>query len=153
AEELSTVIPKALAAGTVVPIFCTSAKKDIGVADLLEAIDNFALSPAQGKKRTATKGSGDKAQEVSLEPSESGEFGAQVFKTLSDKFVGTLAFLRIFSGKITPEQALVNTRTGKSARASALLSMQGKTQKTTPEAIAGDIIAVAKIEDLHLGDT
>jgi elongation factor G len=153
AEELSTVIPKALAAGTVVPIFCTSAKKDIGVAELLEAIDNFALSPAQGKKRTATKGSGDKAQEVSLEPSESGEFDAQVFKTLSDKFVGTLAFLRIFSGKITPEQALVNTRTGKSARASALLSMQGKTQKTTPEAIAGDIIAVAKIEDLHLGDT
>jgi elongation factor G len=153
AEELSAVIPKALAAGTVVPIFCTSAKKDIGVAELLEAIDNFALSPAQGKKRTATKGQGDKAQEVTLESSESGEFDAQVFKTLSDKFVGTLAFLRIFSGKITPEQALVNTRTGKSARASALLSMQGKTQKTTPEAIAGDIIAVAKIEDLHLGDT
>jgi elongation factor G len=153
AEELSTVIPKALAAGTVVPIYCTSAKKDVGVAELLEAIDEFALSPAQGKKRTATKGQGDKAQEVTLEPSESSEFDAQVFKTLSDKFVGTLAFLRILSGKITPEQPLVNTRSGKSARASALLSMQGKTQKTMPEAIAGDIIAVAKIEDLHLGDT
>jgi elongation factor G len=152
-EELGAVIPKALAAGTLVPIFCTSAKKDVGVAELLEAIDLYALSPVQGKKRTATKGQGDKAAEVVLEPSESGEFVAQVFKTLSDKFVGTLAFLRVFSGKITPEQALVNTRTGKSARASALVSMLGKTQKTVPEAIPGDIIAVAKIEDLHIGDT
>jgi elongation factor G len=153
ADELTTVVPKALAAGTVIPIFCTSAKKDIGVAELLEALCVDALSPVAGKKRTATKGSGDKATEVTLEPSESGEFVAQVFKTLSDKFVGTLAFLRVFSGKITPEQPLFNTRTGKSARASALLLMQGKTQKTVPEAIAGDIVAVAKIEDLHLGDT
>src|SRR5437660_7582639 len=141
AEELTSVLPKALAAGTVVPIFCTSAKKDIGVAELLEAMVEYALSPAQGKKRTATKGTGDKAAEVVIEPSESGEFVAQVFKTLSDKFVGTLAFLRIFSGKITPDQPLVNTRTGKPARASALLLMQGKTQKTIPEAIAGDILA------------
>jgi elongation factor G len=153
AEELTAVVPKALAAGTVIPIFCTSAKKDIGVAELLEALCLDALSPTSGKKRTAVKGSGEKATEVTLEPTEAGEFVAQVFKTLSDKFVGTLAFLRIFSGKITPEQPLFNTRTGKSARASALLLMQGKTQKTVPEAIAGDIVAVAKIEDLHLGDT
>jgi elongation factor G len=152
-EELTAVVPKALAAGTVIPIFCTSAKKDIGVAELLEALCVDALSPVAGKKRTATKGSGDKAAEVTLEPTESGEFVAQVFKTLSDKFVGNLAFLRVFAGKITPEQPLLNTRTGKSARASALLQMQGKTQKTVPDAIAGDIIAVAKIEDLHLGDT
>src|SRR5262249_2650410 len=45
AEELSAAIPKALAAGTVIPIFCTSAKKDIGVAELLEAICQYALSP------------------------------------------------------------------------------------------------------------
>jgi elongation factor G len=153
ADELSSVIPKALATGTVVPIFCTSAKKDIGVSELLDAISNYALSPVQGKKRSATKGTGDTTAEVVLEPSESGEFEAQVFKTLSDKFVGTLAFLRVVSGKTTPEQALVNTRTGKSARVSALLQMQGKTQKTVPDAIAGDIVAVAKIEDLHIGDT
>jgi len=152
-EELAATLPKALAAGTVVPIFCTSAKKEIGVQELLDAILSFALSPVQAKKRTATKGSGDKAAEVKLEPSESAEFVGQVFKTLSDKFVGNLSFFRVYSGKLTAEQPIVHTRTGKSSRSGGLLIMQGKTQKNVPEAIAGDILAVAKVEDLHIGDT
>src|SRR5262249_30244919 len=78
AEELNAATPKALAAGTVIPIFCTSAKKDIGTAELLQAFCDYALSPAQGKKRTAVKGQGDKAQETTLEPSESAEFSGQV---------------------------------------------------------------------------
>jgi elongation factor G len=92
ADEVVAAIPKALAAGTVVPMFCTSAKKGIGVHELLEAVTAFALSPAQGKKRSAVKGTGDKAEELVLEPKETGEFIAQVFKTLSDKFVGNLSF-------------------------------------------------------------
>jgi elongation factor G len=153
AEELSAALPKALAAGTVVPIFCTSAKKGVGVAELLEGLCAYALSPAQGKRRKASKGQGDKAAEVVLEPSESGEFVGQVFKTVNDKFIGNLSFLRVYSGKLTAEQPLLNARTGKSSRTGGLLLMQGKQQKSVPEAIAGDIVAVAKVEDLHLGDT
>ena len=153
AEELAAAVPKALAAGTVIPIFCTSAKKDVGIAELLDALGQVALSPVQGKKRVALKGSGDNAKEVVLEPSESAEFVGQVFKTLSDKFVGTLAFFRVFSGRVTAEHPLFNVRTGKGTRPSALLLMQGKAQKAVPEAIAGDIVAVAKIEELHIGDT
>jgi elongation factor G len=152
-EELNGVIHKALATGTIIPIFCTSAKKEIGVSELLQALALYALSPVEGKRRTATQGSGDKAQEVTLEPTETAEFTAQVFKTLSDKFVGNLSFLRIYSGKLTGEQPLVNTRNGKSSRTGGLLQMQGKSQKTVPEGIAGDIVAVAKVEDLHVGDT
>jgi elongation factor G len=152
-DELLAAFPKALAAGTVVPIFCTAAKKDIGVTELLDALATYAISPAQAKARTAVKGSGDKAAEVAVEPKESGEFVAQVFKTLSDKFVGNLSFLRVLSGKITAEQPIVNTRTGKSARTGGLLVMQGKTQKNVPEAGPGDIVAVAKVEDLAIGDT
>jgi elongation factor G len=153
AEELAAVIPKALAAGTVVPIFCTSAKKDIGIVELLDGLADYAVSPGQGKKRTATRGTGDKAQEVTLEPRENGEFVGQVFKTLTDKFVGNLSFIRVYSGKIGGEQPLVNVRTGKSSRTGGLLEMQGKQQKPLSEAIAGDIVAVAKVEDLHIGDT
>jgi elongation factor G len=152
-EELTAALPKALAAGTIVPIFCTSAKKDIGVAELLDSLCDDALSPVQGKRRTGTKGQGDKATQVTLEPSEGAEFEAQVFKTLSDKFVGNLSFFRVYSGKITSEQPLVNVRTGKSSRSGGLLQVQGKQQKSVPEAIAGDIVAVAKVEDLRMGDT
>jgi elongation factor G len=153
AEELSAVIPKALAAGTVVPIFCTSAKKDIGIAELLDAICAYAISPAQAKPRPATCGTGDKAEEVAVAGSESGEFVGQVFKTLTDKFVGNLSFIRIYSGKLTGEQPLTNLRTGKASRTGGLLQMQGKEQKNMSDAIAGDIVAVAKVEDLHIGDT
>src|SRR5206468_82391 len=92
AAELTAVLPKALAAGTVIPIFCISAKKDIGIAELLDAFCNFALSPVQAKYRTATKGTGEKATEVTLEPSETAEFSGQVFKTINDKFVGNLSY-------------------------------------------------------------
>lgn len=152
-DELTAAIPKALATGTVIPIFCASAKKDTGVPEFLDAICKYALSPVQGKKRVAVKGSGDKAQEVTLEPSESAEFVGQVFKTLSDKFVGNLSFFRVYSGKLTAEQPIVNVRSGKSSRSGGLLLMQGKQQKNVTEAIAGDIVAVAKVEDLHIGDT
>src|SRR6266481_1894050 len=153
AQELSAVIPKALAAGTVIPIFCTSAKKDLGVAELLDAFCQDALPPTLAKPRTITKGTGDQAKETALEPSESGEFLGQVFKVINDKFVGNLSFIRIFSGKVSADHPLVNARTGKSSRTGGLIQMQGKQQKPLTEAIAGDIVAVAKVEDLEIGDT
>jgi elongation factor G len=155
AEELTEALPRALAAGTVIPILCTSAKKDkdIGIAELLDALVHYALSPAQGARRKATKGHGDKAQEISLEPNESGEFVGQVFKTINDKFVGNLSFFRVFTGKFAADQPIVNMRTGKSSRTGGLILMQGKQQKPVTEAIAGDIVAVAKVEDLSIGDT
>ncbi|HWY85482.1 MAG TPA: elongation factor G [Gemmataceae bacterium] len=154
-DQLAAALPGALAAGTIIPIFCTAAKKDkdIGVAELLEAIAKYAPSPVMGVKRKGSKGTGDKATEVAVEPTETGEFVAQVFKTLSDKFVGNLGFFRVLSGKIAGEQQLHNMRNGKSARIAGLILMQGKTQKPVHEASAGDIVAVAKVEDLHISDT
>jgi elongation factor G len=152
-EELAAALPKALAAGTLVPIFCTSAKKDVGVHELLEALAAFAMSPIQGKKRTALMGTGETAAQVEIEPSESTEFVGQVFKAITDRFVGNLSFIRVYSGRIDGEHPLINLRTGKSSRTGGLLLMQGKQQQPIREAIAGDIVAVAKVEDLHIGDT
>ncbi len=154
-DELAAALPKALAAGTVIPIFCTSAKKDkdIGVTELLDAVTTFALSPKYGGKRTGTKGTGESAQQVTLEADPKGEFVGLVFKALTDKFVGNLAFVRVFSGTYTTEQPLYNARTDKSARTGGLGLMQGNKQKPVTEMIPGDIIAVSKVEDLHIGDT
>ncbi len=149
AEELVAALPKALAAGSCIPILCTSAKKDVGIAELLEAIVDYGLSPAQGRPRALTKAD----KETPVEPREDAPFVAQVFKTLNDKFVGNMSFLRVFAGRITGDQALVNERSGKSSRNTGLLLVQGKQSQGVPEAVAGDIVAVAKVEDLHLGDT
>ena len=152
-QELMAAIPKAIAVGTVVPIFCTSAKKNVGISELMDGICEYLPSPLLGRKPKATKGAGDKAVEIELNPDPSGEFVGQVFKVVNDKFVGNLSFLRVWSGTLTPEQPLVNARTEKSARASALLQVQGKSQKPIAEAVPGDIVAFAKVEDLHIGDT
>jgi elongation factor G len=148
-DELAAALPKALQAGTVIPVFCTAAKKDQGISELLDGLAAYALSPEQGKHRSAKKGD----NEVTLEPSPSGEFVGLVFKAITDKFVGNLSFIRVLSGSYKPDQPLVNARTGKSARAAGLLLMQGSKHSTIPEAIPGDIFAVTKVEDLHIGDT
>jgi elongation factor G len=148
-DELVAALPKALQAGTIIPVFCTAAKKDLGIAELLDALAAYALSPEQGKPRTAKKGD----NEVTLEASPTGEFVGQVFKAVTDKFVGNLSFIRVFSGSYKPDQPLVNVRTGKSARVAGLLLMQGNKHTNIPEAIPGDIFAVTKVEDLQIGDT
>jgi elongation factor G len=154
-DELAAALPRALAKGSVIPIFCTAARKDkdIGIAELLDALVKYAPTPNEGPRRKGIVGAGAQAHEVEIEPRESDDFLGQVFKTLNDKFVGHLCYLRVFSGKLSAEQPLVNERTGKASRSGGFLLVQGKTTKPVAEIIAGDIVAVAKIDDLHIGDT
>jgi len=152
-EELAHALPKALATGTVIPIFCTSARKDkdIGVQELLDGLETYSLSPLQGPPHLAA-GSGD-SEAPELKPDPSGEFVGQVFKAVTDKFVGNMSFLRVYQGTYKADQPLVNARTDKSSRTGGLFDVQGN--KTTPmtEAVPGDIVAVTKVDDLHIGDT
>jgi elongation factor G len=146
--ELEAALPNAIAAGTVVPILCASAKKDIGVAELLDAITTYGISPLS-KPHEAANGEAH----VTIAPSESGDFVGQVFKTFSDKFVGNLSYVRIYSGKLTSSAHIVNLRNGKTAHLHGVLRVQGKATEAIPEAVAGDIVALAKVEDLQMGDT
>jgi elongation factor G len=153
AEELAGALPKALAAGTVIPVFCTSAKKGVGISELLDALTDYTLSPEQGKKRTGQLKKGAETSEVAVEPNPSGPFVGQVFKAVTDKFVGSMSFIRVLSGTYTPDQQLANVRTGKSGRAGGLFEMQGSKHTALANATPGDIVAVTKVEDLHIGDT
>ncbi len=78
---------------------------------------------------------------------------AQVFKTTNDQFMGKMGYLRILSGRITSETTLVNLRNGKTGKTGHIYVLQGKQQEEVPEAIAGDIVAIAKFEELHVSDT
>jgi elongation factor G len=153
-DELEGAVAKAVDAGTVVPIFCTAGKKEAGVEELLHALAKYSSTPWHAKVRLADYLHAQNGQQRKFdEADEKGEFLGVVFKTVNDKFVGNLSFIRVLSGKLDAAHPLLNVRTGKTARVSQLLMIQGKTNQPVPEAYPGDIIAVAKVEDLHIGDT
>ncbi|MBL8867061.1 MAG: elongation factor G, partial [Planctomycetia bacterium] len=87
------------------------------------------------------------------EPVDSAEFLGQVFKVVNDRYVGHLSFIRVLSGTLTPNHNIIDLNNGKSIRVGQLLQMQGKNHVPIQEAVPGDIIAVAKVEGLHVGDT
>ncbi len=151
--ELEADVTKALDAGTLIPIFCTSAKKDVGVKELLEALSKYGLSPQFSRKRLAGIEVTSNGTRHQLEPSENEEFVAQVFKVVNDKFVGHLSFVRVIAGKLQHNHNVINLRTGASLRVGHLLEVQGKMTSPVHEAGPGDIVALAKVEGLEIGDT
>lgn len=148
-DEIIAALPAAIAKGSIVPILCTAAKKDIGVTELLAAISRFSLSPEMAPARVGQNGKGD----VPIKPDPAGSFLGQVFKTVNDKFVGHMTFVRVLSGKLKDHATIHNLRAGKTAHLGALLRVQGKQHENITEAVPGDIVALAKVEDLHIGDT
>ncbi|HUG93815.1 MAG TPA: elongation factor G [Planctomycetaceae bacterium] len=149
ADEVAAGLSKAVAAGTLIPIFCASSKTGVGVDEFLDAITRFGLAPAQ-VRRTAKNAAGD---EVELKQTADGPFLAQVFKTRIDPFVAKLSFLRVYSGSIAKDTPVHSARTGKSLKLAQLFSVQGGKQEPAESAGAGDIVAVVKMEDLSTGDT
>ena len=151
-EELRKAAHDAIAAGKLVPVLCVCTRKDLGVKELLDLITTCGLSPAD-VHRFGTRGEGEGAAEEEILPAEEGTLVAQVFKTANDQFMGKMSYLRILSGRVAPDTTLVNLRSGKTTKAGHIYVLQGKQQEEVPEAIAGDIVAVAKFDDLHVSDT
>ncbi|WP_337176387.1 elongation factor G [Paludisphaera sp.] len=152
AEELRKAAHDEIAAGTLIPVLCVCTKKDLGLKELLDLIAACGLNP-EDVHRYGTSEEGAEEGDEEILPVEDGTLVAQVFKTANDQFMGKLSFLRILAGRVAPDTTLVNLRSGKTAKAGHVYVMQGKAQEEVPEAIAGDIVAVAKFEDLHVGDT
>ena len=151
--ELEADITHALDAGTLIPIFCVSAKKDKGVKELLDALSRYGLSPAFARKRLEGLQVGANGSTHQLEPTEQEEFVAQVFKVVNDKFVGHLSFIRVLAGKLQHNHNVVNLRNGATLRVGHLLEAQGKNTTQVHEVGPGDIVAIAKVEGLEIGDT
>ena len=148
-EEMAGALAQAIARGKVVPILSTAAMRGLGVAQLLHALAEFAPSPLDSSREFFLIKGEEK------EPLESADsrFSAQVFKTMTDPYVGKLSFLRVFSGKATNDTVLYNPRTNRSVKAGQFLRIKGKEQTPLAEVLPGDIVAVAKTEDLAVSDT
>ncbi len=147
--EVVARLPGALASGAIVPVVFTNAKSEIGVKELLELIAFACPSPVSGKQRTVTRGDA----EVPLPPRTDAPFAALVFKIhYESKSNIKYAFMRVVSGHAKGDANLHPAGDKRGMRAGHWLKFQGAQHVEIDEAIAGDIVAVAKL-DLHIGMT
>lgn len=151
-DELRKAAHDAIAQGKLVPVLCVCTKKDLGLRELLDLLRECGLSP-DDLHRFGVNAEGDGTAEEEIFPQEEGTLVAQVFKTTIDPFMGKVSYLRILTGRMGTDTTLVNLRSGKTAKAGHIYMPQGKQNDEVPEAIAGDIVAIAKFDDLHVSDT
>jgi elongation factor G len=137
---------QAIAAGSLTPIVCVSTKKGVGVVELLDILATAALPPTAVTRKATTNG-----DEVTLKPDPAAPLAAQVFKTRIDPFVQRLSFLRVYSGTLKRDSTVHAAASRKGVKLGPLLEMQGGANQPVDEAGPGDIVAVAKCEDLHTG--
>ena len=143
-EEIEHGMLLGIETGKVVPILVGSAMSGIGVATLLDRIVGELPSPVDMPKMFDDK-------PLSSDPA--GPLAAYVFKTTADPFVGKINYVRVFSGKLTADMHIWNSTRDKDERLHNLFFAHGKGQEPATEIPAGDICAVAKLTDVHTGDT
>jgi elongation factor G len=149
-EEIIAGLRGGIKECTFVPAVCCSATKLVGISTLIDAISDFLPSPLDSNEVSGHKP--DSEDEVTITP-DGTSLCAQIYKSTIDPFAGKLAYVRIYSGILESEKTYLNSTNGKSIRVHALLEINGKNTKNIQSAEPGDIVALAKLDDLTAGDT
>ena len=149
-EVLKACIRKGTLNQSFVPVCCGSAFKNKGVQPLLDAVVDYLPSPldipdVQGLKM-------DSDEKDSRPPTDEAPFSALAFKVMNDPFVGSLTFIRIYSGTLT-KGTYLNSVKDKREKVGRMLEMHANDRKDVDEAFAGDIIALAGMKETTTGDT
>ncbi|MGQ3684139.1 MAG: elongation factor G [Candidatus Loosdrechtia sp.] len=142
---------KAVTEGHLVPVLCCSNRNLSGIKEVLDAIADLSPSPSEGVARTATVIKTN--LEIPVKASADAPFSAMVFKLVIDPFVGKLSYFRIFSGKLDSEMVFYHASSGKTEKAGHIYRIFGKEQRPVSRAVPGDIVALSKLDDLHISDT
>mgnify|MGYP003362354803 FL=1 len=149
-EEIVNGLAKGCRSGAITPVFCGSAVNQQGLDMLLYNLKVLLPSPADVAPVVAEDAAGEP---VEVACDENAPLAAYVFKTVADPFVGKLSYVKVASGKLKSDSALVNARTGEAERMGKLLYVKGKKQTDTTVIGAGDIGAVTKLPAAQTGDT
>ncbi len=143
-EEIEHGLLVGIETGKVVPVMVGSAASGIGVQTLLDRIIAELPSPADMPKEIDGK---------ALPPDPNGPMAGFVFKTTADPYVGKINYLRMFSGTLKADDNVLNISRDKPERVHNLFYPHGKGQENATAIVAGDICAIAKLNDTHTGDT
>ncbi|WP_225764644.1 elongation factor G [Stenotrophomonas sp. Marseille-Q4652] len=136
----------------IVPMFCGSAFKNKGVQAMLDGVIRLLPSPVDVP---AVKGTDvdDETKELTRESSDKAPFSALAFKIMTDPFVGSLTFFRVYSGSLNAGDQVLNSVKGKKERIGRLLQMHSNNRDEIKEVLAGDIAAAVGLKDVTTGDT
>jgi elongation factor G len=149
--EVLAALRQACLANKVIPMVCGSAFKNKGVQTMLDLVMELMPSPLDQESIVGTDPKTD--EEVSRKPSSDEPFSALAFKIATDPFVGRLAFMRTYSGRLDAGSYVFNTRTSKKERISRIFQMHANKQNSIDFIEAGDIGAVVGFKDIRTGDT
>ena len=150
-EELLRGLREGTLTGVFTPVFCGSATANIGIRQLLDYIVICMPSPIDKGTQYGTNPKTGDAEERRPDPKE--PFSAMVFKTVSDPFTGKLNLFRVYSGTVKSDSSVFNPNKDCNERLGQILLPEGKKQKPVNEAVAGDIVAIAKLKETTTGDT
>ncbi|HUT51119.1 MAG TPA: elongation factor G [Alphaproteobacteria bacterium] len=150
-ETIKRCIRKGTVVGAIVPVLCGSAFKNKGVQPLLDAVVDYMPSPTEVLAINGLKPGTDEA--IERKSSDDEPFSALAFKIMTDPFVGSLTFARIYSGVVKAGDGMLNPTKDKNERVGRMLLMHANSREDTKEARAGDIIAFCGLKTVTTGDT
>ena len=149
-DELRAALRRATVANSLQPVFCGSAFRNKGVQPLLDAVLHYLPSPLDVPMIEGVVGGDESAVR---EPSDDAPFSALVFKIMTDPFVGQLAYLRVYSGRVETGQSVLNANRGGKERVGRLLKMHANKREEVKHVSCGDIAAAVGLRNVTTGDT
>ena len=149
-EEIVLGVSQGVKDGSICPVFCGDAHNTFAIDQFLNSLTWLAPSAAAKGEEIGVDLDGEPV-EVSVNANAAA--AAIVFKTVADPFIGRLSYVKVVSGKISPDVPVINMRTGAPERISKVLTMTGKKQSDTDYIGAGDIGAIPKLVATKTGDT
>ncbi len=148
-QQIASVFVKAMKAGTLVPIVFTNSRKEVGITELMDIIAKYTPSPVEAKPMVLK----DKDKSVELKADPTGPLAGLVFRVGFDpRSSMKYSSIRIFSGTMKSDTNLLRNDERKGIRPGHILKSQGIENIETPLGIAGDIITLAKVDELKMGD-
>jgi elongation factor G len=150
-EQLKAGLRKATITNQIVPVLCGSAFKNKGVQTLLDAVVDYLPSPLE---IPPIKGTDPKTGEpATREASDDAPFAALAFKVMTDPYVGTLTFSRVYSGTLEAGSHVVNVTKDSKQRVGRILQMHANSREEMAGCMTGDIVALVGLKDTSTGDT
>ena len=148
-DEVRQGLRQGVREGQIIPVFCGSAISNIGLRSLVRALISYVPSPVD----VASPAANGEEDQVELAAAADGPVAAYVFKTIVDRYVGRMNYVRVVSGTLAADSQVTIQRTGKSEKLQNLFRVCGKELEAAAALVAGEIGVVTKMEDLSTSDT